>query len=160
MFPVPDASLPAVDICSERSAAGYIFCPFLTYKIREKDHLQAVRCVRVVVYDSRRQGDELDDQFCHEVAGGRLAAEYNGPGRSVDGRIVLQPPVKRNDVQDIQVLPLVFVDALRLNIKDGFNIDSDAGPLLDEAGKVRLFASSTSRHLLLNSVSSAKRSSL
>ncbi len=25
MFPVPDASIPAVEICSERSAAGMIF---------------------------------------------------------------------------------------------------------------------------------------
>ena len=30
MFPVPDASLPAVEICSERSAAGYTRCPLLT----------------------------------------------------------------------------------------------------------------------------------
>ena len=26
MLPVPEASMPAVEICSERSAAGMIFC--------------------------------------------------------------------------------------------------------------------------------------
>lgn len=32
MFPVPEASLPAVEICSERSAAGYTGWPCLTLK--------------------------------------------------------------------------------------------------------------------------------
>ena len=32
MLPVPDASLPAVEICSDRSAAGYTSCAFFTLK--------------------------------------------------------------------------------------------------------------------------------
>jgi hypothetical protein len=32
MLPVPEASLPAVEICSESSAAGYTCCATLTLK--------------------------------------------------------------------------------------------------------------------------------
>ncbi len=32
MLPVPDASLPAVDICSDKSAAGYTRWPLVTLK--------------------------------------------------------------------------------------------------------------------------------
>jgi len=31
MFPVPDASMPAVEICSERSAAGMMISARLTF---------------------------------------------------------------------------------------------------------------------------------
>ena len=40
MFPVPEASVPAVEICSERSAAGMISSARLTEKLGTKTTLR------------------------------------------------------------------------------------------------------------------------
>ena len=40
MLPVPEASLPAVEICSERSAAGKIRCAVLDVVVGQEGDLQ------------------------------------------------------------------------------------------------------------------------
>ena len=50
----------------------------------------------------------------------------------------LQPQVEREDVQHIEVLPLVFVDALHLHVEERLGRDGDAGALGDERGETAL----------------------
>ena len=50
MLPVPEASLPAVEICSDRSAAGKIALAVLDVEVGQEDDPQAVRASRVGVH--------------------------------------------------------------------------------------------------------------
>ena len=110
----------------------------LDVEIGEEDHLEASGHVRVVVDHLGHGVDELDDQLGHEVAGSGLAAEDEGAGRDVAARVLLEPVVEGDDVQHVQVLPLVLVDPLHLDVEEGVRIDGDPGPLLDQAGKIGL----------------------
>jgi hypothetical protein len=119
MLPVPDASLPAVEICSHLIANG-----------------------RVVVHDVADGIDELDDQLRDPIARRRLAAEDERARHHLRVGIRSQTVIERDHVQDVQVLTLVFVDTLDLNVEERRRIDEDPGLLLHEARKlafVRLF---------------------
>ena len=50
----------------------------------------------------------------------------------------LQPQVEREDVQRLQVLPLVFVDALHQHVEERLRRDGDARALGDERGEAAL----------------------
>ena len=52
--------------------------------------------------------------------------------------VLLQAVIKGDNVQDVQVLALVFVEALDLDVEQRFGIDPDAGLFLDEAGQIPL----------------------
>src|SRR5208282_3989090 len=58
--------------------------------------------------------------------------------RPSDGAVFLEPSVKGDDVENIQMLPLVFMNTLRLYIEKGVRVDDDARPLLDQFGEVCL----------------------
>jgi hypothetical protein len=49
-----------------------------------------------------------------------------------------QAVVERDDVQHVEQLPLVFVDALDLHVEQGIGIDLDAQPLADDLRQARL----------------------
>ena len=51
MLPVPEASMPAVEICSERSAAGMIDLGEADVVVRQEHDLQPAAHSRVVVDD-------------------------------------------------------------------------------------------------------------
>ena len=66
-------------------------------------------------------GDDVDeaDRFLgFAVAGSGLAAKEEGPRRDLEFRVVLQEVVQVQDVQDVQGLALVQVDALDLDVED------------------------------------------
>ena len=138
MLPVPEASLPAVEICSDRSAAGIDVLRVLDVEVREEHDLEPVAHGRVVVHDVGDGVDELDDQLGHEVAGRGLGAEDERARRHVRLRIALEPQVEREDVEHVQVLPLVFVQALDLDVEERLRIHLHAGALLDERGEAAL----------------------
>ena len=57
--------------------------------------------------------------------------------RGVDlGRgIALEPVVEGDDVQHVEVLALVLVDAFHLDVEERVRVDRDAGPLQDQRGQ-------------------------
>ena len=145
---MPDASLPASEICSERSAAGIDALGQRDVEVGQEHDLQAAAHVRVVVDDARHVVDQLDDQLRHAVAGRGLAAEDDGARHaSSDGRIGLDAVVERDDVQQLEVLPLVLVQALdhaRRTCEAGSTVD--AGPVADDQRQQLLVARLDARH--------------
>ena len=83
MLPVPEASLPAVEICSERSAAGIDVLAVLDVEVGEEDHLEQRRHAGIAVDHVRDAVDQPDDELGHAVSGGGLAAEDDRAGRAV-----------------------------------------------------------------------------
>ena len=62
--------------------------------------------------------DQLDDQLGQAVGRGRLAGEEERPRRHVQRRVRPQAVVEHDDVQHVEQLPLVLVDALDLAVED------------------------------------------
>ena len=71
-------------------------------------------------------------------------------GVDVGAGVPLQPVVQRDQVQHVQVLPLVLVQPLHLDVEQRLRIDGDAGAFLDEAGQsARLLSAFTVAPLAL-----------
>jgi hypothetical protein len=75
MLPVPEASLPAVEICSERSAAGMMLLGERHAVVGQEGDLQLAADARVGVDARADDIDRADDVLREIVAGGRLGAE-------------------------------------------------------------------------------------
>ena len=82
--------------------------------------------------------DQLNNELGHLVAWGGLASEDERTGRDIGLRVALQTQVLGENVQYVEVLSLVFVDALGLDIEKGCRVHPDAGALLDQASQVAL----------------------
>ena len=82
--------------------------------------------------------DELDDELGEVVGGRGLAGEEERARRHVEFGILAQPVVEHDDVQRVQELPLVFVDALDLRVEDRVGIDHLSGRRLEPVGEPRL----------------------
>ena len=78
MLPVPEASLPAVEICSDRSAAGIDALAVGDVEVRQEHDLQPVADLRVAIDHVADRVDQLDDQLGDVIAGRGLAAENEG----------------------------------------------------------------------------------
>lgn len=82
--------------------------------------------------------DQLDDQLCHVVAGSGLAPKHDQARLAVlqvqDSLFDLDPSM--HHLQDIHQLPLVLVDSLHLNVKQGIRIDLSnlRASLINEVG--------------------------
>jgi len=72
MLPVADASFPAVEICSDSSAAGKIFWALVTFVIRQKDHLDEIPNRRIAVDHLSDPLINLIIKLGHEIARCRL----------------------------------------------------------------------------------------
>src|SRR5262249_590077 len=57
---------------------------------------------------------------------------------NVEAGVGLQPVIERDDVQNVQVLPLVFVNPLDLHVEHGVGVDSNAGAAVGDAGQLEL----------------------
>ena len=75
--------------------------------------------------------DELDDALGHEVTGRRFASKNEGARWYCQRRVLLEPAIHGNNVQNVQMLALVFMNALHLNVKQPAGIDLDPGLRLD-----------------------------
>ena len=80
--------------------------------------------------------DELDDQLGKMVGGRRLPREEERPRRHLQVRVRPQPVVEHHDAQGVEKLPLVFVDALDLAIKDGVRIHGLPGGGFEPLGEL------------------------
>jgi hypothetical protein len=112
MLPVPDASLPAVEICSERSAAGKYMLRSFDVVVGKEDNLQPIAYSEIVVDECSDGIDQLDDQFRHKIPGRGLAAEDERARGEISVRIAFEAQIECEDVQDIQVLSFLFVNPL------------------------------------------------
>ncbi len=73
--------------------------------------------------------DELDDELGEIVARCRLAREDDRAGRAGRVRVGLDAVVEGDDVEHVEELALVFVDALHLHVEEGVRADGDPGVL-------------------------------
>jgi hypothetical protein len=117
MLPVPEASLPAVEICSDRSAAGISRSASADVVVRDEDDLEEGRGHRVGVDLRGHVVGELDDLLGEDVAGGGLAREDLHARDPPGAGIVADLLPERDGLEDVQVLALVFVDALDLDVE-------------------------------------------
>ena len=84
--------------------------------------------VRVVVDHGADVVDQLDDELREPVRRGRLAGEQERPGRDVQRRVRAEAVVADHDLEHVQQLPLVLVDALDLRVEDRVGVERDARP--------------------------------
>ena len=117
MLPVPDASMPAVEICSDKSAGRNDRLRQADIVVRDEHDLQQAVHRRVAVDHERHIVDQLDDQFRAVIAGGGLAGEDLDPRHPIGHRPRAHLVVQRDRLQDIQQLPLVLVNALDVHVE-------------------------------------------
>ena len=103
--------------------------------VREEDNLEAVGYGGIIVDDVGDGVYQLYDELCHEITRRGLSAEDEGPCRYVGLGITFQVQVERDDMQYIEVLAFVFVDALGLDVEERRRVHDYATPLRDEPGK-------------------------
>ena len=87
---------------------------------------------RIVVHDVGDAVDQPDDQLRQVVTRRGLAAEDHRAGHDRGSTVALDALVEADDVQDVQVLALVLVDALDLDVEHRVGIHGDAGPAPDD----------------------------
>ena len=101
------------------------------------DDLEPALDIGVVVDEIREGADETDYLLRHEVAARRFCAEDIGVGREIARGIRLYREIFREDVERVEVLALILVQALDLNIENGIRVELYAGLCLDALCKVR-----------------------
>ena len=69
---------------------------------------------------------EFDDQFSKLVGWGGLTSEKEGSRRHGKTLILAKAIVKNDNAQRVEELPLVFVDAFYLGVKNVLRIDGQA----------------------------------
>ncbi len=110
----------------------------LDVEVRQEDHLEPAMDIGVAVHHISHRIDELDDEFCRRVSRRSLAAKDERPGNTAGCGVAFQPRVERHDMQDVQVLALVFVQALDLYVEKGRRVDHDSGTQCDQICQVVL----------------------
>ena len=65
--------------------------------------------------------------FSHMIAGGRLRPKEEGLGRKIHIGVIPQLVIQVDDVQDIEQLALVLMEALYLDVKDGVGVQRHSG---------------------------------
>ena len=101
------------------------------------DDLEPALDIGIVVDKIREGADETDYLLRHEVAARRFCAEDIGVGREIARGIRLYREIFREDVERVEMLALILVQALDLNVKDGVRVELDAGLRLDALCEVR-----------------------
>src|SRR5262249_12013985 len=99
-------------------------------EIGQEHNFEPTGNVRVVVNDIGHAVNQFDNELGHEVARRGFTAEDKCPGNNLEILVALQSVIECNYVENIQVLALVFVNALYLNVEEGVRIHDDAGTLL------------------------------
>ena len=155
---VPEASVPAVEICTEISAAGMSTSAIDTLLVssrakdrhrgkgnapvvRDESDVEEVADIGVVLDRLGHIDNQANDQLGDIIPRGRLARKDEGPrlhlftlrrGRLFDFEILV------NDRKDIERLALVLVHPLNLARKDRIDIDRDAQFSFEDVGEPAL----------------------
>ena len=119
MLLVPDASVPAVEICSDTSAAGIIFFRIADVVVLDKHHLHQAVHVRIAVHQFRQLVDILDDAPWPAHSPARLLLRTGRRwARNPRGRCaLLQAIVCVQNGKSVQKLALILMQALYLHIQ-------------------------------------------
>ena len=99
----------------------------LHIEVRDERHLHAAVDVRVGVDGCGDGVDQLDHQFGDVIAGCGLAAENERARGDLERGILLESVVEGDDVQHVEVLALVLVNALDLHVEHPVGIQCDSG---------------------------------
>ncbi len=86
----------------------------------------------IVVHHLGHGADEADDLLGHVVAGGGLAAEQHAARDQPRAVAALDAVVEMDDVQGVEELALVFVDALHLHVEEGVGVEAHAAVAQDD----------------------------
>lgn len=101
--------------------------------VLEIDDLKQITDIFVAVYNLADLVDEMNDCFGHPISRSRFATE-DGDTRSqlllFFWRHGFDCEVPMDDTENVQLLPLVFVNTLHLNIKEGGRVDADVEGVL------------------------------
>mmetsp|Transcript_25034 Transcript_25034/g.45315 ORF Transcript_25034/g.45315 Transcript_25034/m.45315 type:complete len:668 (-) Transcript_25034:335-2338(-) len=106
----------------------------------------------VVVDDVSNRRHKRDDALGHVVGGGGLAADDYDTGRrflALFRSHILELLVLPDDGEQVQMLALVFVDALDLDVEEGIQIDVIAVQLLDDRSQLGFVLLLDGRPLLM-----------
>ena len=117
MLPVPEASIPAVEICSDKSLAGTIISAATDIIVRNENDLEKALDRGIVVDHVTDVVDELDDQLGLPVARGGFSGKNLDARCPIAFRIREDGLIERNCLDRVEKLTLVFVDSLDLDIE-------------------------------------------
>ena len=106
--------------------------------IFQKYNAQLIAYSRIALNHIAQSADELDDLFGQKVSGRGLRAEDIRLWHKRRVWIILKPKILCQDMQRIEMLPLIFVQALDLHIKDGIGVERNAGSVKHIFGETLL----------------------
>ena len=110
----------------------------LDVEVGKEHHFEPPAQLRIVVDHGSHRMDELDDELGHDITRRGLGREDERAGGQIGLRVAFEAQIEREDVQDVEVLALVFVQALGLDVEQRIRVDHDAGALRDERREVAL----------------------
>ena len=117
--------------------------------IGQKHHLQPAVDPRIRVDAGADRVDGLDDVLRHVVTRGGLRGKNEHPGNNLLRRILQHAPVEREDVQQVQMLALVFVQPLDLHIEDRLRRHLQTSTFGADHRRQILFVGTLDRHEFL-----------
>ena len=107
-----------------------------TYVVVLKEHYVELFLDSGVLVDILRYlAKELDYSLCHLISGSRLCSENKGLRSDIEIGILLEIKVESDDIERIEKLTLIFVQALDLNVEDRMSIDLLARLMIEVIGK-------------------------
>ena len=115
----------------------------------EKDNLEFVVDAGIGVDHGGDGIDRFDDTLCEVVAGSGFGGEDEDAWGDIEMGRLEQAPIEGENVEEIEVLPFVFVEPLNLDIEEGGWVDGDVAVLLDQAGEADLVGMFDSHEFLL-----------
>lgn len=114
---------------------------FADVVVLDENTLEQIADIWIVVDDSANTVDQVDDSLRHPISGSSLAAE-DGDARSELLLLLrthgLDLKVAVNHTKDVELLSLVFMDALDLDVEESGRVDGYAGGVLDVFGQSNL----------------------
>ena len=90
----------------------------------------------------------MNDLFCESVSGSSLRTEDKHAGHHIEVRILNQSAILRQNIEQVQMLPLVFVKSLDLHIEERVRTDGHSTALLNHIGETHLVAAFDVHELL------------
>ena len=118
--------------------------------IREEDHFEFPPDAFVGVDPGANDIDRTDDVLREVVARRGLRSEDEDARHQIDCRILQDPPVECENVQQIEMLPLVFVEPFDLHVEQRIRGNHDATQILNRRGELNLVGAFDSHELTLN----------
>ena len=99
--------------------------------ILDEHNLELIPDIRIVVNHIGDRMDELDGLFRHRIARRGLGAENKRARHEVHARVILELVVQRDNMQNVEHLALVLMQALDLHVENRVHVDLDAVMLLN-----------------------------